>query len=261
MRDSLELSSAFLHFAPLMMLLAIRVGVTLALLPAPFGSTTPVQIRMAIGLFIAWALTLPNMHLTDSFSLNVIALLRGGLGEMLIGMLIGLTVRCVFAATEIAGTAAGFSMGLGFATSIDPTFGETNLPTSRIFNILAVVIFLVLSGHHVVLEALQASIVLAPPGNTFATFASGGVLRVSTQMITQALRIAAPVVATMFIVQLGTGLASRAAPRVQIFAMSFAIATAAGLLTLYIAASSIATAIGVQIQGLPYEILRALRGA
>ena len=86
-------------------------------------------------------------------------------------------------------------------------------------------------------------------------------MRVSRDMISHALRIAAPVVATMFIVQLGTGLASRAAPRVQIFAMSFAIATAAGLLTLYIAASSVATAVAVQLQRLPSELHSILTGS
>jgi flagellar biosynthesis protein FliR len=67
-------------------------------------------------------------------------------------------------------------------------------------------------------------------------------------------------VATMFIVQLGTALASRTAPRVNLFAFSFSILAAVGILVLWIAAPSLTIAIGAQVRRIP-DALASLVGA
>ena len=79
-----------------------------------------------------------------------------------------------------------------------------------------------------------------------------------TDLVAQGLRIAAPVVATMFLVQLGLALVSRAAPKVHLFALSFAVAVSAGILTLFLASPSLAPAIGEAIQRLPQSLEMAL---
>ena len=48
---------------------------------------------------------------------------------------------------------------------------------------------------------------------------------------------------TMLIVQLGVAITSRAAPRLQVFSISFAIAASVGLLTLVVAMPAITEAI------------------
>lgn len=251
---------AALQFLPLLLLVSIRVGVVLAGLPAPFGSVAPVRIRAALGLLIAFALTAPYTEQLQAISLDPVSLARAGLGEILIGGVMALTVRVTFAVAEIAGSFAGLSMGIGFAGSIDPLVGEQALPTSRLLGLLAMMIFLILQGHHVLLMAIGASLELAPPGNAFGALMQEGVLRIGRSMLAHGLRIASPVVATMFIVQLGTGLVSRAAPRVQIFAMSFAIAASVGMLTLFLAAPTTATAIAVEVGRLQSDLVDALGG-
>ena len=79
-------------------------------------------------------------------------------------------------------------------------------------------------------------------------------------MLARGLQVAGPVVATMFIVQLGTALASRAAPRVHLFSFSFAIAIGAGVLTMLVAAPSLATAIAVEVRRLPGALSSVLGG-
>jgi len=256
----IELIASLSAWLPLVFLVSVRIGTAFALMPAPFGALAPMQVRSILGLLCAVSLVLPNAHLVDLVEPDPLVMGIGAVGEAFVGGVIGLTVRVTLAATEIAGTMAGFSMGLGFATSVDPTFGESSLPTTRAIAAFAVVIFLAFQGHHVVLIALSNSLEFAPPCNAFGVIAQEGVLEIGSDMLAQGLRISAPVVATMFIVQLGTGLVSRAAPKVHIFAMTFAIAITAGLLVLYIAAPSLAPAIAADIQRLPVRILSALGG-
>ena len=248
------------HWLPIVFLLSVRVGTTFALMPAPFGALAPMQIRAVLGFAVAVALVLPRPELLELVPADPLAIGIAAIGEAMVGGVIGLTVRVTLAATEIAGTMAGFSMGLGFATSVDPTFGESSLPTTRALSALAVVIFFSLQGHHIVLTALMTSVDFAPPGDTMGVISQEGVLNIGSDMLAQGLRIAAPVVATMFIVQLGTGLVSRSAPRVHIFAMTFAIAITAGLLTMLVSAPSLASAIAVDFNQLPERLLTALGG-
>jgi flagellar biosynthetic protein FliR len=246
---------------PLILLVSIRVGIALAAMPAPFGDLAPVRIRAALGVLLSLAIAIPNVEsLVVDVDLSILGLGRAALGEALVGVVIGLTVRVTLAAAQVAGSFAGFSMGLGFAQSVDPALGEMTTPVARLLASFAALIFLVLHGHHVVLHALVSTLHVAPPGDAFGAIGHEGVLSIGSEMLAHGLRIAAPVVATMFIVQLGTGLVSRAAPRVHIFALSFAVAAAAGMATLYIAAPSVANAVALEVRHLPAALEAAMGG-
>lgn len=243
---------------PLITLISVRVGVAFSAMPAPFGDVSPVRSRAIVGLLVGFAIIIPRTELAEGMSMDPTFLLAAGAGEAMVGAVIGLTVRVTIAAVEAAGAMIGFSSGLAFAQSLDPTFGESNSPPARALSSFAVLLFFVLQGHHAVLAALGASVDHAPPGNAFRAVAHEGVLQLGTNLVAQGLRIAAPVVATMFLVQLGLALISRAAPKVHLFALSFAVAVSAGILTLFLASPSLAPAIGETIQRLPQSLEMAL---
>jgi flagellar biosynthetic protein FliR len=80
------------------------------------------------------------------------------------GAVIGLTVRVRLTTAAIAGAAAGQALGLGFATSVDRTQGESVLPTTYLFDSLCTLIFLSFICHRVLVVALAASFRAAPIG-------------------------------------------------------------------------------------------------
>ncbi|MBI5161581.1 MAG: flagellar biosynthetic protein FliR [Micrococcales bacterium] len=247
----------FQPLLPIFLLASVRIGVALAAMPAPFGDLAPVKVRTAIGILLAVAVCLPFAERTPAVALEAVPLARAAVGETLVGAMIGLTGRVTLAAAQVAGTLAGTSMGLGFASSIDPTFGEEALPTTRVLGALATLIFFAMRGHHAVLAALSESLRVAPVGHAFGAVAHEGLFRLGSVTMSHGLRIAAPVVATLFIVQLGTSLVSRAAPRLNLFALSFAVSIAAGLLTLFVAGPSLSRALATDVATLP-ELLRSV---
>jgi flagellar biosynthetic protein FliR len=250
-----------MRIAPFVAMVSLRVGVVLALLPAPFGELAPTRVRAALSFVLAYVLSIPTLGGAFAMSFEPPALFVSGLSELIIGAVIGLTVRVTMAAAESAGTLAGNAMGLGFASQIDPLFGSEGVPTTMITSSLAVLIFFVLHGHHVVLEALSASLTLAPCGHGFPALRLESLASIGGRIVMQGLRIAAPVVATMFIVQLGTALVARAAPRVQIFALSFGVSVSIGALVLLMSAPELAQSIAAIIGSIPNTLAQVMPGA
>jgi flagellar biosynthetic protein FliR len=250
-----------LRLVPFVALVSLRVAVMLAMLPAPFGELAPARIRAALSFVIAFCLTLPTLGSAHDVPLEPGPLLVSSLAELMVGAVIGLTARVTLAAAEAAGTIAGNAMGLGFANTVDPLFGDEGMPTTTLMGSLSVLIFFVLQGHHVLLQALSASLTLAPCGRGFPPFHADRMVVLGARIMAQGLRIAAPVVATMFVVQLGMALASRAAPRVQVFALSFGMAVSVGALLLVACAPQIAQALADLITGIPDLLAQLLPGS
>jgi flagellar biosynthetic protein FliR len=183
--------------------------------------------------------------------LSTVPLLKAALWELILGGVMGLSVRVTLAAAESAGTIAGQAMGLGFATSVDPTHGESVLPTTHLFELICTVIFFAFNGHHLLLKALAASFHAAPIGQPPAAALSFGIINLGADLVARGVQIAAPVIATMFIVQLGMSFVSRTAPRVHLFSFAFSVSIAAGMIVLWLSAPSLSTAISIQVRRLP----------
>lgn len=240
-----------LPFLPLWFLISVRFGVALGTMPAPLGTGAPAQVRVIIGLVLALAVALPHAHLAPALPEDPWWLGAATFGEVLVGIMIGLTVRCVLASMTVAGSFMAFSTGLAFAQSVDPTMGENSTPVARGLALLGVALFFAFQGHHALIGALAGSVQVAPPGDVYALVAQDGIVHIGSSMIREGLQIAAPVVATMFVVQIGMALAARAAPRVQIFQMTFAIAVTAGLIALFVSMPSVVPTMLRQLRGLP----------
>jgi flagellar biosynthesis protein FliR len=253
---SLSLGAAL----PFLFLGAIRVGITFASLPAPFGSVAPTTSRLALTLLIAFTLCIPSFDPNLPIALDPISLMRMALGELFIGGVIGMTVRVMLSAAEIAGSAIGQVIGLGFASTVDPNQGDMVLPTTTLLAHVGTLIFFGLEGHHALIGALAQSFRIAPVGEPLGEVFGSGVLQIGSQMMARGMQIASPVIATMFIVQLGTALAARAAPRVHLMAFTFSIVVAAGTLALFVAAPSVISAIAAEVRRIP-EALSLVVGA
>jgi flagellar biosynthesis protein FliR len=254
-----SVSASLTAAIPYFLLASIRIGITFASLPPPFGSVAPMSSRLALTMLVALALCIPTFDPSLPIPLEPIALTQMALSELFVGGVIGMTVRVMLASAEIAGSAMGNVIGLGFVATIDPNQGDTVLPTTALLANIALLIFFAMDGHHALLAALSQSFRVAPVGQPLSDVWGAGVTQIGAHMMARGMQIASPVVATMFIVQLGTALASRAAPRVQLMAFTFSVVVAAGILALFVAAPSVITAVSAEIKRIP-EALSAVVG-
>ncbi|MDH4249240.1 MAG: flagellar biosynthetic protein FliR [Deltaproteobacteria bacterium] len=152
-------------------------------------------------------------------------------GEMAVGLMIGFSARLVFAAVALAGEVIGFQMGISMAQVFDPTTGEQTSVISQIHMILALLLFVVLNGHHVFIQSLAVSFRQLPPGD----FLFGGqdmqhMVSLASAMFIAGLRIGAPLIVTMLAANLSLGLISRTVPQMNVFMVGLPFTIALGVL-------------------------------
>lgn len=154
------------------------------------------------------------------------------LSEALIGVSMGLALQFVTAAVVTAGEQISMAVGLSFAQSFDPTIGSTPI-LSQFLNLFALLIFLTVGGHIVVISMITESIRVLPPGEFRLTDVSA-LLEFSKVIFTGAALLAAPILLSLVAVNLGVGALSRATPSLNVFAVGFAVSLLVGFGLLFL---------------------------
>jgi flagellar biosynthetic protein FliR len=153
--------------------------------------------------------------------------------ELLIGVAIGMVVQLTFEALIFAGQTISLTMGLGFATLVDPQRGANTTVLGQMFMIFGVLTYLSINGHLVLLGALAESFQSLPIGgahidkNFLMSVALWG-----AHVFESGLLIALPAVIGLVIVNLALGVVTRAAPQLNLFGIGFTITLLCGFLVL-----------------------------
>lgn len=155
--------------------------------------------------------------------------------QIVIGVAMGLAMRVIFVAVEMAGNLIGLQMGLGFATFFDPINSAQVPVVAQFLGILFSLVFLALNGHLLMIEALAESFRVFPVAAQPSS-AMGWKILVDWggEIFRTGLLLALPMIAALLIANLSIGIMTRAAPQLNIFAVGFPITLAAGFLILFI---------------------------
>jgi flagellar biosynthetic protein FliR len=192
----------------------------------------PGRVKIGLGVFIALIIspTLPPMPDVGLGSWHGLFIL---VQQLLIGMAIGFIMRVVFAAVEAAGEIVGLQMGLGFASFFDPQSAGQTLVLARFFNILAVLVFLAVNAHLLLLGVLVESFQSLPISTQ--PLSAAGFFNVATfgsTVFAVGLQLALPLITILLLTNLALGILTRSAPQLNIFAIGFPITLGVGLIVL-----------------------------
>lgn len=207
----------------------VRIMAMMAVVPVLGNRAIPARVKVALAVLItiAAAPMLPESYSTpvDSY-LGYVTIGR----EILIGVAMGMTVRLIFAAIEMGGEIAGLQMGLSFAGYIDPSSGSNNTAVSSYFGIIAVLLFLSINGHLLLISGVVNSFQHIPVGAGADVIGiSKTIAQMGVKIFSVALSIALPIIVTLLVVNLGLGIMSRIAPQLNVFAVGFPISLTVGL--------------------------------
>ena len=216
------------------LVLVSRIGGIVAAFPMLGGRTVPHQIKIALVVMLGIALS-PLIRLPQ-LSQDVFEMTAGLASELLIGLVIGLAVRLVFGALEIAGELLGVQMGFGAVQLLDPMTAQHSSVMSEYFRIVAMLVFLSLNAHMVVVAAIVSSYETIPPFGARLSSALGEeVLQLSQHMFVVALQLSAPVLVVMILINILLAMLGRAVVQINVFVLSFPITILGGLLVLGLA--------------------------
>lgn len=229
-------------------LLLVRPGMLILGTPL-FGSAfapPPVKIGLIVltTVLLAPAVTVPGIA-------GPATLVAVATRELFIGFSLALALRLIIAGAELGGHLSGFQLGLSYAALIDPQSGVRNNVLAALYGSLAVFVFLLTNAHHDVLRAFAASYEALPIGlGGMADSLGGTVAQMFGLMFVLGVRLAAPLVVTLLLVEVALGVLARVAPTLNLMVNAAPIRLIVGWLVLL-----------VTIRVVPEILSRALPGA
>ncbi len=203
--------TTFSQYITNFLFILLRSGIFVSLLPVIGGKQLPAQFRIGLAVLIALLLT-PVVKF--EISENNIPLLI--LKEIFIGIALGLTVRFVFLAVNMAGLFISYVMGMSIARVFDPEMGQST-HIAEAYGIMTMLFFLVMDAHHDLIYVFVKSFELLPGGQLNIMPIIPEVLSIGSKLFVLALKISSPVIVGLLISNLLTGLLSKAAPQMNIF--------------------------------------------
>jgi flagellar biosynthetic protein FliR len=202
---------------------------------APIFSESSIPLRLRVGLsalctLVAMPLLGPMPDIpTGSFEGLLIAA-----QQVLIGIALGLTVRLIFTAALMAGEFVGLQMGLAFASFFDPATGANTAVLSRLLNLIAMLLFLAVDGHLLMLSGLIHTFDFLPVGASLNVNGWGTLLEWSRQIWISGMLLALPLIIVLLTINLSLGILNRTAQQLSVFAVGFPITLTTGLVVLSI---------------------------
>lgn len=153
--------------------------------------------------------------------------------QILIGFAVGITMRIFFTAVQTAGDFVGLQMSLSLATLYDPTTRASTEVMAQLFNIVAMLVFVTINAHLLMIDALVKTFTILPVGDLQLHSAGFNmVAQLGVQIFSSGLLLALPLLAALLTINLALGILNRAAPQLSAFSVGFPITLIAGVLLL-----------------------------
>lgn len=207
----------------------LRILAVFSSAPIFSARSVPMRSRVALAFLVAVCAQaiMPAQEvigLTDPRALETV------IQQVVIGVAIGLAVRIVFAAIELAGEIIGLQMGLNFAGFFDPTTNAQSSTVGRFFGNMTMLLFVVMGGHLMLLQAVVASFTSFPiGGGTLEAVQRMELHQLGSVVFRYGLWIALPLIGMLLFINVVLGFISRIAPQMNAFAIGFPITLSAGL--------------------------------
>ncbi len=219
----------------------------------------PVQIRLFMTLLITWVIapSLPEQPAIDVLSHEGFVIM---LQQILIGVTMGFILQMVFAALVFGGQVVAYSMGLGFASMVDPQNGVQVPVLAQYYLILATLLFLTFNGHLLMIELVADSFHSLPVAvdgisrNSLLEVVAWG-----SRMFSGGLLIALPIMGAMLLVNMGMGVVMRAAPQLNIFSIGFPITMLMGFALIWVTLPNVMNVFNNLLEEAFQQIMQTLR--
>jgi flagellar biosynthetic protein FliR len=236
-------------------LIFVRLGAFLLALPFFSAVNVPATLRVALAAFAALLLA-PQLPAFPLAQLDVFSLVGLLVREASIGLLMGFIGRMVFFAADIAGQVVATELGLNMGQIFDPSSHQAEPVPGLILFFIATLTMLTLDLHHGLLLGFARTFEVLPLGGghlspglfELVVARTAGIFKIALQM-------SAPVMAVAFAITVFFAVMGRAVPQMNVFAESFGLKIAAGLIvfgfTLQIASQYVAN----QLNRLPDDLL------
>ncbi len=210
----------------------------------------PVKVLLALAVSIA---IFPGLVASGQINIGeakIWAATPGGLigtvaMEAIFGLALGYVARLLFDAVLMGADLAGNFMGFAMASTYDAQQESNTAVVAEVQMAIAMLVFLVLDGHHLMLRSALDSYRVVGLGKAGLTEVfNRQLIDFTGQVLRFGIQIAAPIAVSMFTVNIAFGVISKTLPQLNVFVLSFAVSAMVGLVVLLLSISEFQTVAG-----------------
>ena len=241
-------------------LILIRVSMILILAPVFGSEIVPAQVKIVLAVALSFVLMSVVKVDPSFFPESAVSLVYLILKELMIAMVLALLIRLVLEAVQFAAMYIGYQMGFAIVNVMDPQSGSQVSVLSQFAYILALLIFLSVNGHHIIIKALVQSFATAPPGGMImAPLVLQEVIAAFGQMFVVAIKIGAPTLGILFCSKVAMGIVAKTVPQMNVLFVGMPMDIFIGLLVFGLSLSFFVPIIGGAISGADSAIQTLLK--
>lgn len=213
---------------------SVRAGALFLVTPLFVFTQIPARVRLllvlALAIFLAMEAKVPLVN-----SPVTLGGLTGSLiMELFLGALLGFGVIAAFGAFLIGGRIVDVQMGFGVTGLIDPATRDQVPLIGTMLEMMAVVTFFLVNGHHYLLRGLAYSFEKVPPGTSLSKLTIEPIVSQFGLMFIYGLAITAPVIVALLLIDVGMSFMARTMPQMNVFIVALPIKIFVGLVVLVV---------------------------
>jgi flagellar biosynthetic protein FliR len=244
------------------LLVFLRVSSMLYIFPVFSAPQIPTMVRLGFGLIVSFLLykVVPPVHLSN----GVYELALAAVSQIVLGVIVGFVAALVFTGVQFAGELIDLQIGFAIANVINPQTQQNITVIGEFELAIATLIFVATDSHHFLIQGIAGSFNLVPlPYISLDPSVAGNITLFFTQAFLIVFRIAAPVVAALFMTNVALAFMARVAPQMNVFVVGLPIQVGVGLIMMAISLPLIATVGPELFQTVSQQmdtVMRGLRG-
>lgn len=221
------------------MLIFTRLGTAMMIMPGLGDSFVPANIRLMMGLGMAFVLTPVVQTFMPAAVPSFPLLLSLIMMEFVIGLFIGTVARVLMVALDVAGMIISMTSGLANAQVFNPAVAAQGSIAGAFLSMTGVTLLLVTNLHHMLIYGLVESYHMFPVGGVPDT---GGMAELMSKAFAASFKIgfqiAIPFVVIAMLLYIGMGVLSRLMPQVQVFMLALPVQIMLSLITMALVVST-----------------------
>ncbi len=220
----------WVDYVPIFLLVLVRMSAFFFAAPVFSTRGIPASFKIGLAFFLSLITVFAVGITTESagelvFNGTYILLL---LKEFFVGLSLGFVAAMLLYAVQVAGGFIDMQIGFAIANVIDPQTGMHSPITGNFKFIFALLFLLSVNGHHLLIEGVIASYRAIPidfmlwyevdPGRV-----AQYMVHVFLLMFTSAFMMAAPIIGSIFLVDVALGIIARTVPQMNMFVVGLPI--------------------------------------
>ena len=208
-----------------------RISAFFLVAPVFSWKSIPTRLKVAMTMLMAIFFAMIKPFGINSEQVSIMEAILLISNEAIYGLALGLIVVLVFTAVKFSGRIIERQMGLAMANVLDPLTGERGQPLGMFMEMIFILLFFSVNGHHLFLLIISRSYEAFPAGSIpTIPILVAGIIKAGSVLLMCGLRLAGPILGAFLVLMVVLAVLARIAPEMNILFVSLPLRVGLGLL-------------------------------